>query len=74
MYRRKRMNGKRRRRQSPLPFAALSGLLPKGEDGKMSTVGKLMNPAAFIGEQLGAGPGTIVGKLLNPLSIFNRGK
>ena len=44
----------------------------KKEEGGMSTMGKLLNPAAAIGEKLGAGKDTLVGKILNPLSIFGK--
>tara|TARA_R100000329_G_C7477860_1_gene168323 strand:+ start:194 stop:535 length:342 start_codon:yes stop_codon:yes gene_type:complete len=56
------------------PTRFLGGIMGMGkkEEGGMSTVGKLLNPAAAIGEKLGAGKDTLVGKILNPLSIFGK--
>ena len=57
-----------------VPTRFLGGIMGMGkkEEGGMSTMGKLLNPAAAIGEKLGAGKDTLVGKILNPLSIFGK--
>ena len=54
------------------PTRFLGGIMGKKEEGGMSTMGKLLNPMAAIGEKLGAGKDTLVGKILNPLSIFGK--
>ena len=60
---RRTMHGRRKRRPKPgssaIPFS-------------MGTMGKILNPASIIAEKLGAGPDTMIGKIMNPLSMFDK--
>lgn len=53
-------------------FGGAGKLTGAGKAGKMSKMGMILNPAAAIAEKMGAGPDTMIGKILNPLSIFKK--
>lgn len=63
------IGGEKRKEYREVPGSSPNKFLGGLLGGK---AGKLLNPAAAIGEKLGAGPDTLVGKMLNPLSMLKR--